>query len=165
MKKLNFGCGKDIKKGWINVDIQEGDLIDKSFDFNKYPYPLKDNTFDEILLDNVLEHLPNPQKVMEELWRISKNNASIKIIVPYYNTYYAWGDPTHVTFFNEVTIQQVLGTVNYCINKQKEKFEIIKLDSIPQRFLRFLPKEMLNILKRFFGNIIIQLEVDSRVIK
>jgi len=165
MKKLNFGCGKDIRKGWINVDIQKGNGIDKSFNFNEYPYPFNDNTFDEILLDNVLEHLSNPQRVMRELWRISKNNATIKVIVPYYNTYYAWSDPTHVNFFNEITIEQVMGDVKYNVDKQKEKLKIVRLDSVPQRFLRFIPKRMLNVLKRFLGNVIVQLDAYVKVVK
>lgn len=32
--KLNFGCGNKIKEGYVNVDIQKGKNIDKSFDFN-----------------------------------------------------------------------------------------------------------------------------------
>jgi ubiquinone/menaquinone biosynthesis C-methylase UbiE len=165
MKKLNFGCGNIIKEGYINVDIQKGKGIDKNFNFNKYPYPFKDDTFNEVLIDNVLEHLKNPQKILRELWRICKNSAEIEIIVPYYNSYYAWGDPTHINFFNELSIKQTLGDVNYLHNLQKEKFEIIKLESVPQRFLRFIPKSMLNILKRIFGNIIVEIRVKARVIK
>ena len=165
MKKLNFGCGKIIKKGWVNTDFQKGKGIDESFDFTKYPYPFKDNTFDEILLDNVLEHLPSPQRVMRELWRISKKDTEIRIIVPYYNTYYAWGDPTHVNFFNESTIRQVLGEVDYNVIQQKEKFKIIELNPVPQRFLKWIPMPILNILKRFLGNIIIELKLKIKVVK
>jgi len=41
--KLNFGCGKEIMKDCINVDIQKDKTIDKSFDFNIFPYPFKYN--------------------------------------------------------------------------------------------------------------------------
>ena len=165
MEKLNFGCGPEIKEGWTNVDIQKAKGIDKSFNFNEYPYPFKDNTFDYILVDMVLEHLPNPQKVMKELWRISKKNATIKIIVPYYNSYYAYGDPTHVNFFNELSMKQTLGEVDYSHKKQKEKFKIIELESVPQRFVAFLPKKILNALKRVLGNMITRLESEVKVLK
>ena len=49
MKKLNFGCGRKIKKKWDNCDVQKGAPI--SFDFNKFPYPLKSNTYDYIWND------------------------------------------------------------------------------------------------------------------
>jgi len=79
MKKLNFGCGLDIKKGWVNVDGQRGPQVDKSFNFAKFPYPLRNNEFDYILVDNVLEHLEDPHKVLDELHRISKKNGLIEI--------------------------------------------------------------------------------------
>ncbi|MBC8435068.1 methyltransferase domain-containing protein [archaeon] len=165
MKKLNFGCGTKIKNGWTNVDLQKAKGIDKSFDFNKYPYPLKDNTFDYIFLDMVLEHLPNPQNVLKELWRIGKPNATIKIIVPYYNSYIAHGDHTHVNFFNEWSLQQALGQSGYLHEKQKEQFEILKMKAVPQRFLRFMPKPMLNILKKLLGNVVVILDAEVKVLK
>jgi len=164
MKKLNFGCGKVIKDGWINVDFQKAKGIDKSFDFIKYPYPFKDNVFDEVLMDNILEHLPNPQKVMKEIWRICKKDAIIRIIVPYYNSYWACADPTHINFFNEISMKQTLGEVEYSYNK-KNLFETIELKSVPQRFLKWIPNKILNILKRFLGNVMIELRVKVRVLK
>jgi len=164
MKKLNFGCGKIIKEGWVNVDFQKAKGIDRSFDFIKYPYPFKENTFDYVLIDNVLEHLPDPKKVMKEILRICKKDAVVEIIVPYYNSYYAYADPTHINFFNEICIEQTLGKVEYSHSK-KDIFEIIELDSVPQRFLRWIPESILNILKRFLGNVIVELRVKARVLK
>jgi SAM-dependent methyltransferase len=164
MKKLNFGCGRQIKEGWINVDIQKGKGVDKSFDFNKFPYPFKDDSFDYILLDNVLEHLEKPVEVVKELHRICKKDAIIEIIVPYYNTYYAYVDVTHLHFFNEDTFYNLFEGNKYDLEK-KELFKVISIKSIPQRYLRWIPKFILNILKRGFGNIIVNLIVKVRVVK
>lgn len=165
MKKLNFGCGRDIRKGWTNVDGQKSKGVDKSFDFEKFPYPFKENTFDYVLIDNVLEHINNPRKVLEELWRICKKDAKIEIIVPYYNSYYAYADVTHVNFFNEIAMEQLIEGDTYSLNNEDKKFDIIKLNSVPQRFFKYFPKKILNILKRFFGNIIVTLEVEAKVLK
>ena len=165
MKKLNFGCGNEIKKGWVNVDIQKRKGIDKSFNFEEYPYPFKNNTFDYVLIDNVIEHIKNPHCVIRELWRICKKNAIIEIIVPYYNSYYAHADPTHVNFFNEENMRLTILNKPYEDLNLKEKFEIIELVSVPQRFLKWIPKEMLNILKRFLGNVIVELRVKVKIIK
>ena len=73
MKRLNFGCGPDIREGWDNIDVQKGKGITKSFNFDKFPYPIKDNTYDYILMKMVIEHLSKPDKSIEELWRITKN--------------------------------------------------------------------------------------------
>jgi len=50
-------------------------------------------------MDNVLEHLGNPIKVIKELERICKNDAIIKIIVPHFSYYKAYKDPTHKHYF------------------------------------------------------------------
>jgi ubiquinone/menaquinone biosynthesis C-methylase UbiE len=168
MKKLNFGCGNDIKpkkEGWINVDIQKGKGIDKSFDFEKAKYPFKDSEFDYIYIDNVFEHLINLHDIVKELHRITKKNGTIEIIVPYYNSYWAYSDPTHVHYFNEVCMEQTFRVRSYENKKNKELFEITELGSVPQRFLRWIPKPILNVLKRFLGNVIVELRVKVKVLK
>ena len=54
-------------------------------DLNKFPYPFSDNEFDRIEADHVLEHLEDPFRAMQELHRISKNNAIIFIRVPHFS--------------------------------------------------------------------------------
>jgi len=84
MKKLNLGCGRDIKKGYINLDVIKTKGIDVVHNLEIFPYPFNDNYFDEIYCSHVLEHLTKFIKVMEELYRISKDKAIIKIISPYF---------------------------------------------------------------------------------
>ena len=55
--KIDFGCGKSKKDGFIGVDILKLDEVDVVHDLNKKPYPFKDNVATEIYMDNVLEHL------------------------------------------------------------------------------------------------------------
>jgi SAM-dependent methyltransferase len=99
MKKLNLGSGLKVLKGWVNVDLTDTYGAQIIHDLEKFPYPFKDNTFDEILMDNVLEHLEDTIKVMKELHRISKRGAIIKIIVPHYSGAMAWGHLTHKKAF------------------------------------------------------------------
>ena len=81
--KLNLGCGSDYRKGYINTDINTEKRIDMIIDINKIPYNFQNNTFDEVLLLNVLEYAIEPFKIMEEIYRISKDEATIFINVPY----------------------------------------------------------------------------------
>lgn len=99
MKILDLGCGKRKRKGAIGVDISEYTDADIIHDLNVFPYPFADNEFDYIYADNIIEHLDNVVKVLEELHRISKNGATIKIIVPFFRSHYAFIDPTHKHFF------------------------------------------------------------------
>ena len=60
LNKLNLGCGGDYKKGWVNLDYRSNIKTDVKWNLEKFPYPFKPNTFDEILLKSVLEHMQNP---------------------------------------------------------------------------------------------------------
>ncbi|NUM79926.1 methyltransferase domain-containing protein, partial [bacterium] len=75
--RLNLGCGTDIIPGFINLDIVKLDGVDVVHDLSKYPYPFEENTFDEIVAIDVIEHLPSTVQVIEELYRISSPNAKI----------------------------------------------------------------------------------------
>lgn len=93
--KLNFGCGKDIKDGYINLDVRHIKGVDVVCDLNHFPYPFDDDVFDEIYCNNILEHLDDIVRVMEELNRIGKSKARVVIKVPHFTCQYAFADPTH----------------------------------------------------------------------
>ena len=99
LKILDLGCGKNKRAGAIGVDHSNKHEADIIHDLNVFPYPFEHNSIDEIYLDNTLEHLDSPIDVMVELYRICKVGASIKVIVPYFRSYWASIDPTHKTFF------------------------------------------------------------------
>ena len=113
IKKLNLGCGKKIKQGYINLDNKFFRGVDVIHDLDKYPYPFKDDYFDYVLCDNVLEHLDNLIKTMEELHRITKKNGTIEIIVPYFSSIGAFQDPTHRHFFTLKTFDYFTENFDY----------------------------------------------------
>jgi len=164
--KLNFGCGRDIKKGFYNVDIQKGPEIDKSFDFEKFPYPLEDNSFDYILANQVMEHLGNLHAVFDELYRISKNKAIIDIRTPYVGSKSAYFDLSHKSFFNDRSFTSICGKDFYHLrNNNRERFRIKEMELVPQRYLRWLDKRILDILATFLNNIYVQINVQIEVMK
>lgn len=163
MKKMNFGCGEKIMKEYDNVDIQKDKKVTKSFDFNKFPYPLKNNTYDYIWTRSVLEHLEEPDKVLMELWRVCKNKAEIEIIVPYYNNKSAVSDMQHKHFFSDTTF--IVFVNETCrLNKQR-KFKINKLELVPTEIAKWIPKNIREKLSLFVGGIISYVHVKLEVIK
>ncbi len=99
-KIIDLGCGKKKRSGAIGVDFSDWHDADVIHDLNVFPYPFKDGEIDEAYLDNVLEHLDAPIKVMEELHRICKVGAKVKVIVPYFRSVWAFVDPTHQHYFS-----------------------------------------------------------------
>lgn len=94
-KIFNFGCGTTKMKGAINVDHIKLPNVDMVFDFEKFPYPLSDNSADEIHLYFVLEHITDHLGAMKEIYRILKPNGRCFIRVPHSSSMYAWGEFTH----------------------------------------------------------------------
>src|SRR3989338_7233650 len=99
-RKINLGCGKDYRPGWINVDFNKEVRADIHADFTK-KLPFPNNYVDIVLLDNVLEHI-QPERFfffIEELNRICKKGAKIHIYVPHFSSIYAFKHPTHYKYF------------------------------------------------------------------
>lgn len=122
MKKLNIGCGYDIKPDYINLDVVDygGNII---HDMNSFPYPFEDNYFDEIYASHILEHLENFNKVITELYRILKPNGILIVFAPFFlNTKY-FGDPDHKIPFSIRTFDNY----EYIGNKKLKFYEKWKL--------------------------------------
>lgn len=103
--RLNLGCGQDVRKGYVNVDI--GDFNQEVYhDLNSYPYPFKDNSFSYVLMNHCIEHLDDTVKTMKELKRICKKGAIINLWIPYFSSPNMWGDPTHKRCFNWFTFER-----------------------------------------------------------
>ena len=98
MKKLNLGCGKVIKEGYINLDIVPMEGVNVIHNIENTPLPFKNNTFDEVYASHILEHVKNFMPLMEDLHRVCKKDAVIKIKAPYFASTSAFSDPTHVRF-------------------------------------------------------------------
>ncbi len=123
MKKLNIGCGKDIRNDCINLDIVRSDGVDVVHDLNKFPYPFKDNEFEEIICTSIIEHLENVPRVMDELYRILQPSGVIKIVVPHFTSVNAYTDPTHKHLFTYFSFDHLTDGSKYGLNF---RYEIIK---------------------------------------
>jgi predicted SAM-dependent methyltransferase len=166
--KLHLGCGQKYLEGYINCDISENVKTDKQFDLNTFPYPFPDNYADEILMDMVLEHLPDIVSVMQELYRILKNQGHVAIIVPYAKSEWAVQDPTHVHFFNERSMDYFIDDYRYNyytnIRFKKIKAELyISEETTMSKIRKFIPFRRL--LTTFIFNMYDGIHFELKAIK
>ncbi len=105
MKKLHMGCGYEILEWYINADSIALPGVDMVYDFDVFPYPFEDNTFDEVYSAHFMEHVTDLGAVMQELTRICKPWAQIKVIVPYFSNPGTWADYTHKRGFTTATFK------------------------------------------------------------
>jgi len=97
---LDLGCGAGKVPGAFGVDIVDQPGVDLVHDLEATPYPLPENSADEIHLNHVLEHFANPLPILEEVWRLSRPDGQVLIRTPHYSGTYAWIDPTHRRAFS-----------------------------------------------------------------
>jgi len=128
--KLQIGSGNDIKEGWVNHDIVALDGINVVHDLEIFPWPWEDSSVDEFYMKDVLEHLPNTIKVMEEVYRICKSGAKVYIAVPYWNSWEAITDPTHVSQINEFTFDFFDSSKRRCQDRSYYTNARFKIDRI-----------------------------------
>lgn len=149
MRKLNLGCGEDIRKGYINLDNVKIKGVDIIHDLNVFPWPFEDNYFDEIYSRESLEHVNDLFKTMKEIHRITKNNAKIIIIVPYWHSsgaFYA----NHNYFFNTDSLK--FFTEKDRTYDKFYGFKVEKIKLIPSKIGFLIPP--LPLPKKLFPNVL-----------
>lgn len=106
LRRLNLGCGYDIRSDYVNVDTCDLPGVDVVISVDPFhpSLPFADEEFDEIIAFHVLEHMAHKPKIIEELWRIARHNARIKIKLPDRNHSDAFLDPTHFSYWEVDTI-------------------------------------------------------------
>ncbi len=101
-RKLNLGCAKQTMKGYNNLDFNNKlPGVDIKQNLNKHPWKsIKDNTYDEVYAKFILEHTADNIADMDDLWRICKNGAIIKIWVPHEFSSLVWSGMGHIRGYN-----------------------------------------------------------------
>jgi SAM-dependent methyltransferase len=96
---LDIGCGQSKTPGAVGIDILPAPGVDIVHDLNKLPWPLEKDRFQTIICSHVLEHLTDLVGVMNEMHRVGKNGARLRIITPHFSSLNSWEDPTHTRHF------------------------------------------------------------------
>lgn len=99
---LNLGCGSRPRENAVNHDkIKHADWIDIAHNLNVYPWPWQDSSFENIFAMDVLEHLYDVVKALEECHRILTPGGFLSINVPFAGDLRSYRDPDHKHWFTE----------------------------------------------------------------
>jgi len=104
---LDIGCGSAKTPGAVGLDISADTDADIVHDLDAFPYPVEDSSFDQILLQDVLEHVAEPIRLFEELHRIARPGARIQLRTPHFSSVLAYGDPTHRHYLSTLAIRSL----------------------------------------------------------
>jgi len=115
--KLDLGCGQRKKKGYLGVDKVGYPNVDVKHDCSD-GIPLDDNSCSIVRMNHSAEHFADPKFLMEEVYRVLKNDGIVVMTVPEASTYGAQKHPDHKSFWTE-------NDINYFVNEDLiKKFEI-----------------------------------------
>lgn len=123
-RRINLGSGRDFRPDWLNIDHSAFWKPDLVLDLNQPfagigplpcerfgPVTLAEGTFEEILAQDLLEHLANLAGAMGSCLALLAVGGVLRVKVPYDLSHGAWQDPTHVRAFNEQSFTYY--TTNY----------------------------------------------------
>jgi SAM-dependent methyltransferase len=111
--KINLGCGRDRKEGYLNIDVLPGVNPDLVLNLMEFPWPIPASQVEKIVCDNLLEHIPRsigltyqPQEdplrdFLNECHRVLIPGGHMWFRVPDFLRWPvgALRDPTHTRFF------------------------------------------------------------------
>lgn len=172
--RLHIGCGHEVRPGWVNHDIAPLPGVDVVHDLTQFPWPFPDAAFTEIDMINVLEHLPQTVRTMEELHRISAPGCRLTIRVPYWNSPDAITDPTHAAQFNEHSFDYFDPSTKHGRERayySTARFQIERIDFFVRIMGRYIlirqqpVKNVLTGLAHHFGGVIWVQEAVLRAIR
>lgn len=152
---LDLGCGTEKTEGAVGIDAVPLAGVDVVHDLNLFPYPFSDGSFDEIIVNMVLEHLDDTLAVMTEIHRLLRQGGVVRVRVPYYTSTDAFSDPTHKRFFTEKTFLYFTEAFRWNFYT-KTRFLLVDLqlrnnkDTVYQRLRNLIPLKSL--LKYFLNN-------------
>jgi SAM-dependent methyltransferase len=152
-QRLNLGCGLDYRDGWTNADVRESVEPDVVVDLDDYPWPFEMDRFDVVLADNVLEHLDDQLRALEELQRVTAPSGEIVVRGPHWNSPGQAIDPTHSTPVDPRTFEHDVAP----------SWRVDSVSYSRVRFGRVLPERLAAVLADHVGHVVDGWEVRLRL--
>jgi SAM-dependent methyltransferase len=94
--RVDLCCGDKKRTGSLGVDHAPGPGIDIVHDLDIAPWPLKDNSSEDILCEHGFEHVKDTVSFIQECHRILKPEGRLKIVVPHFSSSNSYGNTTHL---------------------------------------------------------------------
>jgi SAM-dependent methyltransferase len=104
---LDVGCGSAKTPGAVGLDISADTDADVVHDLDRFPYPLETASFDDVLMQDVLEHVREPIRVMEEMHRVLRPGGRLQLRTPHFSSALAYGDPTHRHYLSALAVRSL----------------------------------------------------------
>lgn len=97
---LNLGCGRSVyaAENVVNLDAFANEGVNVVCDLSKGKLPFESDSFDLIIANHVMEHIPNWFETMKEMARVLKPGGTIEIWIPPISSDAAFGYRDHINY-------------------------------------------------------------------
>jgi SAM-dependent methyltransferase len=168
--KIDLGCGPLPREGYLGLDLRALPGVDIACDIRRLP--LESECCEAVRASNVLEHIEELVRTMEEIYRVCRDGAVVEIIVPYQYSNWATSDPTHVRQFNEDSFFYFCPTAWGPTARSygyRTNFHLVEISYEYTRFLGGpvgrLPHFLKTFLRRHINNIALTMRVTLQCVK
>jgi SAM-dependent methyltransferase len=151
-----------------HLDCRSLPHVEQIWDLDRFPYPFADNSFDRVLAQDVLEHLQDVRRAVEEIWRISRPGARLTIRVPHWSSFLAHRDPTHQAFFDQHSFDYFgAGPYSYYSHARLRLVSLHEQERYPRlfRFLRRVSPRLVRGLKKHLLDMTLLLTFEFEIVK
>lgn len=95
--RLDIGCGKNKKPGFIGIDVKAFDGVDVALNAGVDRWPYEDGSVTEIHASHFVEHLEAHERIhfVNEAYRVLIPDGKMAVITPHWCSQRAYGDLTH----------------------------------------------------------------------
>ncbi len=136
MDRLNLGCGTDIRPGFVNLDSADLPGVDVVHDLDRLPLPFDDASFDEVVCQDVLEHVDYPP-LLGEIHRLLRPGGRVRIRSPHFTSRAYFVDPTHRTAFSIDTLRFFVSGEAFAERSYYFPFHFSRVESARITFHRY----------------------------
>ena len=137
--KIDLGCGKTLPDGFIGLNLFSGggESIISNIDEG---LPFKNQSIDCVRAHFVLEHLKNPEFVVNECFRVLKPNAIFDIRLPHFSDgeAYGFGHMSYYSFIGLLSMVTPPSSGVWNAEDYRGKFRLIQ-HRIDIRTNKYLP--------------------------
>jgi len=166
--KLDIGSGNKHEPGYLRLDKAEFVDPDILCDLEVDGIPLPDSSVDEVRMIAVLEHCRDVIPVLNEIWRVCKDGASVHIAVPHWSCDDHHGDPTHKSTFTEASASYWDKRSLHYTNTDygvKCAFDVLATEIEYHPSFHSMPIPMQEVAANFWRNIKLRIHYRLRAVK
>jgi SAM-dependent methyltransferase len=164
LKPYQAQAGEEV----VHLDRQSLPHVEQVWNLDQCPWPFPDSSFDRVLALDVLEHVSDVRRTIEEVWRISKSGARLTVRVPHWASFLAHQDPTHRATFNEHSFDYFgQGEYSFYSHARLKVLAVVSAERYPGlcRFLRGFWPRLERGLKKHLLDMVTTITFELEVVK